>query len=93
MLFVANSQSHYFSVSPTVQLDIELLKTQGCTICATLQDLYTHVMETLSLEIDEVEGTELLITSSNNETKCIDDRGSSEVITGDVNAFISEYTL
>lgn len=93
MLFIANSQSHYFSVSPTVQLDIERLKTQGCTICSTLQDLYTHIMEALSLEIDEVEGTELLITTSNNETKCIDDRGNLEVINGDVNDFISQYTL
>lgn len=71
MLYVVNSQNHYFVVEDESLKDE--LAAKGCTILPDLQSMYEHVAKAGGLDVEEVEGSEYYV----KEGRLIDDRGMS----------------
>ncbi len=89
MHFITNRHGHYFVVN--TRLDLSLLK--DCIAHDSLIDMYLHVCENQSLEVDEVEGHEYAITMQDGLWASVDDRGFVEMISGCVYEYINDFQL
>ena len=59
--FISNRDAYYFTVNQDVPVDKEKLIKLGCVFHESLDHMYSYVMETLHLDRDEVDGSEILI--------------------------------
>jgi len=61
MLYITNTYNYFFKVD---EQDINVADLKDCTIHETEEAMYAHVCAACGLELDEVEGSAILVTKT-----------------------------
>ena len=60
MRYIVNSSNYYFSVDQSVDMDCTILSSFGLKDFVSKEAMYEYVCENLHLDLDEVDGTDVL---------------------------------
>ncbi|EGU38649.1 hypothetical protein [Vibrio scophthalmi] len=85
--FLLNKNKHYFVATG----DVDTSKLVGCTLYATLSDLYDAAANAHNLSVDEIEGTELGFTAFDGKWLSNEIMDIDELETMSIEEYLSNY--